>query len=143
MSDEQLSAREFLGQVNIIQAKIDEKKDRARVLREMATNPSPKICETRRAASPNRQTMEYLTAAKLDLEREIVADYEKWCTAYASVGKVISSVEQPKQRSVLELYYLDNRTFEQVSDFIGCSPTQVKRVHSKGLAAVEKILATA
>ena len=80
------------------------------------------------------------TIAKIvDMEREINEDIDRLVDAKREAMAVIRQVEHPDQQLVLELRYLDFKSWPSIAEEMGLSPRWVQTLHERALAAVENI----
>lgn len=80
------------------------------------------------------------TIAKIvDMEREINEEIDRLVDAKHETMAVIRQVEHPDQQLVLELRYLDFKSWPAIAEEMGLSPRWVQTLHERALAAVENI----
>lgn len=80
------------------------------------------------------------TIAKIvDMEREINEDIDRLVDAKREAMAVIRQVEHPDKQLVLELRYLDFKSWPSIAEEMGLSPRWVQTLHERALAAVENI----
>jgi DNA-directed RNA polymerase specialized sigma subunit len=76
---------------------------------------------------------EGILAKIVDLENEIDADIDRLVTVRDSIRMVIESVEEDRERLLLQYRYLDGKTFEWIAVQMHYSWRQIHRLHSKAL----------
>jgi hypothetical protein len=76
---------------------------------------------------------EGILAKIVDLENEIDADIDRLMTVRDSIRMVIESVEEDRERLLLQYRYLDGKTFEKIAVEMNYSWRQIHRLHSKAL----------
>ena len=78
------------------------------------------------------------TADKLiELEQIVNARVREMCKVKRLAMEAIEAVEEMRYREVLELYYLDGFTWEQVAQQMGYDVRHVTRLHGKALQRVK------
>ena len=78
------------------------------------------------------------TADKLiELEQIVNARVREMCRVKRLAMEAIEAVEEMRYREVLELYYLDGYTWEQVAKQMGYELRHVTRLHGKALLCVK------
>ena len=78
------------------------------------------------------------TADKLiELEQIVNARVREMCKVKRLAMEAIEAVEEMRYREVLELYYLDGYTWEQVAEQMEMSDRHVKRLHGKALLRIK------
>jgi len=76
---------------------------------------------------------EEILAKIVDLEKEIDADVDRLIEVRDSIKSIIESVEDDRERLLLQYRYLDGRTFEEIAVQMHYSWRQIHRLHSQAL----------
>ena len=76
---------------------------------------------------------EGILAKIVDLENELDADIDRLVTVRDSIRMVIESVEEDRERLLLQYRYLDGKTFEKIAVEMHYSWRQIHRLHSRAL----------
>ena len=134
-----MTAKEYLSQAFHIDQRISSKLSQVMRLREAATNCTATLTDMPRPDSPSRQQMADTICKIVDLEREINEDIDRLVGAKREAMAVIRQVEHPDQQLVLELRYLDFKSWPSIAEEMGLSPRWVQTLHERALAAVENI----
>ena len=81
-------------------------------------------------------------AEAIDLEKTIENKMQNLVKRHIQAEKYINQLEDPRQRLVLELYYLsiDRRTWQDVSRAMGYSESIIYDLHGTALAELDKIM---
>lgn len=73
----------------------------------------------------------------IELERRVNSRIREMVRQKQAAMDAIDRVEEARLREVLELYYLDGYTWEQVAETMGLSDRHVKRLHGIALLRVK------
>lgn len=76
---------------------------------------------------------EEILAKIVDLEKEIDADIDRLISIRDNIKAVIESVEDDRERLLLQYRYLDGKTFEWIAAEMNYSWRQIHRLHSQAL----------
>jgi DNA-directed RNA polymerase specialized sigma subunit len=76
---------------------------------------------------------EGILAKIVDLENEIDADIDRLVAIRDGIKTIIESVEDDRERLLLQYRYLDGKTFEKIAVEMNYSWRQIHRLHSKAL----------
>jgi RinA family phage transcriptional activator len=77
---------------------------------------------------------EGILAKIVDLENEIDADIDRLVAIRDEIKAVIESVEDDRERLLLQYRYLDGKTFEWIAAKMHYSWRQIHRLHSQALS---------
>lgn len=83
-----------------------------------------------------------LIAELVDARMEFEEAMERSVQMMRDINGVIGMVSSPQQKRLLELRYIEGKTWEEISNNIHVTYRHVFRVRNNALAAVEEILAT-
>lgn len=126
-----MTAKEYLSQYRTLNDEINAKLEQKRELFALATSVSP---STTHGGGGNVSDKVGRTVAKLlDLEREINADIDRLVELRREIEEVIAGVPDERLRTLLELRYVNGLTFEQISQKMNYSFSQIRRFHKKSL----------
>lgn len=78
-----------------------------------------------------------LADQKIELERKLYRQLEDMVRMKSAAVDAIQAVDHVRCRRVLELYYLDGMTWEQVADEMGVEPRTVYYLHGNALKKVK------
>ena len=130
-----MTAKEFLRQVRTIDRRIDETTERLDRLR--AKLEAGRMSQI--TGMPRGGTMDWTETADriIELERRVNAKVRDMCRMKQAAMDAIDAIEEPKLREVLELYYLDGFTWEQVAESMGLKDVRWAYVlHGRALLQV-------
>lgn len=129
-----MTAKEFLRRARSVDRRVDEATERVERIRAKleAGRMSSVTGMPRGGSSDWTQTADRL----IELEQRVnaqVRDMVRWKLAAIDA---IRSVGEPRLAEVLELYYIDGLTWEQVAQRMGLDQRWVYRLHGKALLLV-------
>lgn len=129
-----MTAKDFLRQVRFIDRRIDEATERAERLRaHLETGRMSSITgQPRGGAKDWTETADRL----IDLEQRVNARIRDMCRFKRLGMEAIDAVEEDRLREVLELYYIDGYTWEQVAQRMNTDRRWVFRLHGRALMQV-------
>lgn len=81
--------------------------------------------------------MENVIVKIIDLEYEIDTDIDRLVDLKREINQAINSVKQPEYNLLLELRYLNYKTWEEIAGIMNYSWRNVHYVHSRALIAVK------
>ena len=81
-----------------------------------------------------------LIAELVDARHEFEEALERSLQVLRDINVVIENVSSPQQKRLLELRYIEGKTWEEISNTIHVTYRHVFRVRNNALAAVEEIL---
>lgn len=80
---------------------------------------------------------ESLMAKIIDLENEVNADIYKLVDIRNAIVQAIESVENDKERLLLEYRYLDGKTFEAIADEMNYNWRWIHRIHKRSIEKIQ------
>lgn len=130
-----LTAKEFLRRARAVDRRVDEATERVERLRaKLEAGRMSRLTGMPRGGSVDwTQTADRL----IELEQAVnqrTRELVRWKLAAIDA---IRQVEEPRLAEVLELYYIDGFTWEQVAAQMGLSDRHVKRLHGIALLRVK------
>ena len=69
----------------------------------------------------------------VDLECEINQEIDSLVDLKVAMHDAIKAIQNPEQRFVLELRYLNNKTWNEISEIMERTKRQIFRFHSEGI----------
>jgi DNA-directed RNA polymerase specialized sigma subunit len=129
-----LNSKEFLEQVRYVDRAIDTKLEQLYRLRNEATKATSLVSDMPRGGSPNLQRLEDTIVKIIDLEREINRDIDRLIDMKAAARASINAMANPDERLILEMRYLCYKTWTEIAETIGCSESNIYRLHGFALA---------
>ena len=130
-----MTAKEFLRRARSVDRRIDEAKERVDRLRAQleAGRMSSVTGMPRGGAKDWTETADRL----IELEQRVNAQVREMVRWKLDAIGAIRSVGEPRLAEVLELYYIDGMTWEQVAQRMGLDVRWVYRLHGKALLLVK------
>lgn len=129
-----MTAKEFLRSVRGIDRRIDETTERLDRIR--ARLESGRMSNL--SGMPRGGTLDWTETADrvIELERRVNGQVREMCKLKHAAMDAIDAVVEVQLREVLELYYLDGLTWDQVAERMGLDRRWVFRLHGKALLRV-------
>ena len=129
-----MTAKEYLKQAYLLDHRINADIAEMERLRKMAysiraSGTEPHYGTTHMAEAPFTRTLEKLWA----MEEQINAEIDKLVDLKAQIMSVISSLNDPDERMVLQYRYVENMTWEQIGDKLFADERSARRWHDKAL----------
>ena len=130
-----MTAKEFLRRAREVDRRVDEATERVERIRAKleAGRMSSITGMPRRGSSDWTQTADRL----IELEQAVNARTRELVRWKLAAIDAIRQVEEPRLAEVLELYYIDGFTWEQVAERMGLDLRWVYRLHGKALLRVK------
>ena len=130
-----MTAKEFLRRAREVDRRVDEAQERAERLREKleAGRMSSLTGMPRGGGADWTETVDRL----IELEQKVNAQTRELVRWKLMAIDAIDAVEEARLREVLELYYIDGFTWEQVAQRMELDPRWVFRLHGKALLRVK------
>ena len=130
-----MTAKEFLRQARDADRRIDEAMERLERMR--AKLEAGRMAS--RTGMPRGGAVDWTETADrvIELEHRVNARIRERVRQKQAAMDAIDRVEEARLREVLELYYLDGYTWEQVAEQMDMSDRHVKRLHGIALLRVK------
>ena len=130
-----MTAKEFLRRARAVDRRVDEATERAERVRARleAGRMSSLTGMPRGGGADWTETADRL----IELERVVNARTRELVRWKLAAIDVIRAIEEPRLAEVLELYYIDGFTWEQVAERMGLDLRWVYRLHGKALLRVK------
>ena len=130
-----MTAKEFLRRARNVDRRVDEATERVDRLRAKleAGRMSRITGMPRGGASDWTETVDRL----IELEQGVNARIREMCRLKRLAQEAIDRVDEARLREVLELYYIDGFTWEQVARTMGLDIRWVYRLHGQALLRVK------
>ncbi|MBC2723239.1 DUF1492 domain-containing protein [Desulfosporosinus sp.] len=133
-----MNVKNYLSQAYWLDQRINNKLEQVANLRDMATKATASIHAERVSGTKQRSPMENAIVKIIDLEHDINNEIDKLIDLKREIVSVINKVQLPEHGILLELRYLNFKTWEEIADIMNFSWRNIHYVHSKALIAVEK-----
>lgn len=136
MNQQQRATKEFLSQAFYIDKRIQSKMEQVSTLNNLATKASVAYSDMPGSATRNIHKMEDALLKIIDLETEINEDICKLVDTKKDIVHKIKDVENTEYQTLLELRYLNFKTWEQIAVEMNYELRWLYRIHNKALDAV-------
>ena len=129
-----MTAKEFLRRVRGIDRRIDQAQERVDRLR--ARLEAGRMANL--SGMPRGGSRDWTETADrlIELEQRVNATIREMVRLKLAAMDAIDAVEESRLREVLELYYIDGYTWEQVAETMQLDPRWVYRLHGKALLKI-------
>ena len=129
-----MTIKEYLSQAYRIDQRINSKLEQVRNLRELAVKATSTLSDTYSSGSGNKQKMEGVIVKIIDLENEIDEEIDRLVDLKQEIVSLIKKVKNPEYQTLLELRYLNFKTWEQIATEMHYSIQHTFRIHDKALS---------
>lgn len=133
-------AQQYLGRYRAAQMDMDRAERLIKKTRELLEVQGVDTSSERVQSSVVGDRTANLIAELVDARMEFEEAMERSVQMMRDVNDVISMVSSPQQKRLLELRYIEGKTWEEISNAIHVTYRHVFRVRNNALAAVEEIL---
>ena len=134
-----MTAKEFFQRNYYLEQRVNSRLRRLSDLRQLAGQVTSSLGREPVSGSADVHKLDGTIAKIVDMECEINEEIDRLVDAKREAMAVIRQVEHPDQQLVLELRYLDFKSWPSIAEEMGLSPRWVQTLHERALAAVENI----
>lgn len=134
------SAKRHLQQIRRLDTKINRDIEELHRLKAMVTKITPTLKQDVVSGGGSQDKLSDAVAKIVDLEAEINQEIARLVDARAAVTATIDKVEDARLHTVLNMRYVQFKTWEQIACYMGRSYQWVCKLHGTALQAVEKII---
>ena len=134
-----MTAKEYLRQLKYLDNRINAKLLEREQIRTIAEKTTVSLSEKVQTSSSGTQ-MDDVVVRLVELEELINKDIDKLVELREEAGNKINRISNDKYKIVLSMYYLSNKTFEDVAELTNMSFRWVHKLHGRALKEFEKIL---
>lgn len=129
----------YLSQYQYLKMNIQDKLEKAELLRSIAEGMQMNLDADKVQTSPKNKVEEFLVKA-IDLERSAKQDETRLEKIKSEILLKLSDLENPREMKVLELRYLEGLFFVQIADDFELSDRQIFRIHNSGVKHLAELL---
>ena len=133
-----MTAKEYLRQLKYLDNRINAKLLEREQIRTIAEKTTVSLSEKVQTSFENK--MDDVVVRLVELEELINEDIDKPVHLKEEAGDKINRISNDKYKIVLSMYYLSNKTFEEVAELTEMSFRWVHKLHGRALKEFEKIL---
>ena len=134
-----MTAKEYLRQLKYLDNRINAKLLEREQIRTIAEKTTVSLSEKVQTSSSGTK-MDDVVVRLVELEELINKDIDKLVELREEAGNKINRISNDKYKIVLSMYYLSNKTFEDVAELTNMSFRWVHKLHGRALKEFEKIL---
>lgn len=135
-----MNAKEYLSQAFRLDQRINSKLEQVASLRKLALKATASIQVGRVSGRSERSSREEALVKMLDLEYEIDADIDRLVDLKRAMFNFVANVNHESHRMLLELRYLEEKTWEEVAETMGYELRWIYRLHGRALKEAEREL---
>lgn len=129
-----MTAKDYLLQYKYLDAEISLKQEEKKRLEEIAESTSSTSYPSGSGISDK---VGKAAGNIVDIQKEIDIMIERLRALKIEIGAVIEAVENPKYRLVLTMKYINDYTFDKISEKMGYSCKQIGRLHKGALLQIK------
>lgn len=131
-----MTAKEYLSQAYHIDERIESKLTQIESLKSLATRVTSVFSDMPHSSSSDNQRLQQTIAEIVDLENEVSTDIGRLVSLKREIKNIINQVQNEKYRTLLELRYLNFRTWEQIAVDLNFSIQHTYRIHDEALKKI-------
>ena len=135
-----MDVKQYLSQYRTIYRTVKIKQDQIEMLRSLLLTMSPDYSAERVRSIPARdRTGEIIAKVQEDIA-DLCEDIGRLIDVGREIRGVIYAVHDVRYRNLLELRYLNVKTWEQIGELMHYDPRWVRRMHGRALQAASKVM---
>ena len=135
-----MTAKEYLEQIEKLDAEINSKLSILTVLEATATKSTSRMSGTVVSGSRNVNNIEDIIAKIIDLREEINADTDRLIDLRDDTRVRIQKLSDTDCRTVLELRYVWLKPWKTIAEVLCCHLRSVYRIHDRALEMITPLL---
>ena len=135
LTDEAYRAKQILQDFRKLDRLVSEKTERLAALMEAATRATSSMEAERISGTGERSRVESLMIRKIDLEKQLDGSIDELNARRYRIQDAIDRVEDPDQRSLLDMRYIDGKRWLFIMDRLHVGETTSRRIHHAALEA--------
>ena len=139
MTDKALEAKRALQAFRQTDRRVREKKARIRALREAATRATPSLTAERVSGTGDRSRVEACMIRAIDLERQLDEAIGRLMAERYRIQAAIDRMEDAREQRLLELRYIDGRSWAGVMTRMEISESWSRKIHADALSHFAEI----
>lgn len=134
------SAKRYLQQIMRLDTKINRDIEELHRLKAMVTKITPTLKQDVVSGGGTQDKLAEAMSKIIDFEEEINREIDCFVDARKAVTATIDKVEDARLHTVLNMRYVQFKTWEQIACYMGRSYQWVCKLHGTALRVVEKII---
>lgn len=136
-----MKAKEYLSQAIWLDKIINNKLEEKVRLQALAEKTTSTYREDKVSGGKNAKSqMEEIIVKIIDLEYDIVADIDRFVDLKKEIMDTISQVKDPCYQLLLEMRYISNKGWDEISVVIGYDKRYTMKLHGRALKLIDEIL---
>ena len=135
-----MKAKEYLSQALWLNQRIDNKLEQLERLKAMAMRVTANLTQEKVSGGYNKRSpMENTIVRIMDLEREVNDEIDKLINLKQEILETISLVDDPMAQLLLEMRYINRRTWGEIAEELGYSDRGIHKIHGRALKEIDEI----
>lgn len=131
-----MNLKAYLDKALYIQMMIRSKREQIEILKEQCEILSSEFGE-KVQTSKNKNNHSDLIVKILELKDDYKSQLDELLTIKKNISKLISNIQDPKIKVILEQRYINAKSFPEIALFTSYSLKHVHRLHTEGLSKLE------
>ena len=128
-----MTAKEYLRQISVLDAKINRRQKQVEELKLLATSNGSALVKDRVQSSPSLDKMSDIVARWVDMEAEVTEMIDKLVDKKNQIITEIHQLDDERYIRILEMRYLDQNTWEQIAVAMCMDVRHIYRLHGYAL----------
>lgn len=136
-----MNAKEYLSQALWLDKIVNSKLEQLETLWAMATRMTARYSQVKVAGGNVSKNPVEKTIAKIaDLQENINKDIDRFIDLKFEILEIIKQVRDPIDQIILEMRYINCKSWDEVAENLGYNRSTIFRIHGKILKEVDEIL---
>lgn len=135
-----MSAREYLQRLKSLDYQVTIKISELNELNEIITALGSSASDVKVQTSGTSDKTGNLAIRLTELQKQAIEKCNEWAMMKIEALKLINKMEDRRYQSVLNLYYLQNKTFNETAEKMGVSYQWVNVLHKNAVAEFAEIM---
>ena len=132
-----MNAKTYLRQVEILDHRINNKIALLGNLKSLVTKTTSGMSDVVVSRTRNTHAMEDVIVRIMDLQDEINRDVDRLVNLKWEIMERIQAMPDQKRQAVLELHYICGKSWEDIAVELGCTTSNVFKMHARALQEIE------
>lgn len=139
-----MKVKKYLSQALWLDQRINSKLEQLETLRALVVKVTANLTEAKVSGGNNTKSHIENTIAKIvDLEKEINNDIDRLVDIKAEIMETISRVDDPICQLLLEMRYINGKSWDEVAIALGYSDSGIRKIHGRALKEIEVFVKSA
>lgn len=128
-----MTAKEYLRQIGVLDAKINRRQKQVEELKLLATSSGSLSVNDRVQSSPDGDKMSRIVIRWIDMEHEVTRMIDQLVDLKNQIISEIHQLDDERYIRILEMRYIDQETFEQIAVTMHMDIRHIFRLHGYAL----------